>query len=113
MKYQDPYANADAVAAMVGPEYGQDIVDTYYSDERMKTCEDEKQTWSFKADGDPAMTAKKGDDSDYLVKGTITITEEGNSHIDTRPFSLLVTINHNANGFPQVLNIVEQKGDEK
>jgi len=26
---------------------------------------------------------------------------------------LLVTINHNANGFPQVLNIVEQKGDEK
>ena len=108
MKYQDPYANADAVAAMVGPLYGQDIVDTYYSDERMKTCQDEKQTWTFKAEGDPAMTAKKGDDSDYLVKGTLTITEEGNSHIDTRSVSFLVTINHNANGFPEVKDIVEQ-----
>ena len=113
MKYQDPYANADAVAAMVGPLYGQDIVDTYYSDERMKTCQDEKQTWTFKAEGDPAMTAKKGDDSDYLVKGTLTITEEGNSHIDTRSVSFLVTINHNANGFPEVKDIVEQNMGNK
>jgi hypothetical protein len=113
MKYQDPYANADAVAAMVGPLYGQDIVDTYYSDERMKTCQDEKQTWTFKTEGDPAMTAKKGDDSDYLVKGTLTITEEGNSHIDTRSVSFLVTINHNANGFPEVKDIVEQNMGNK
>jgi hypothetical protein len=113
LSYKDPYADEDAVIAMLGPENGQDIVDSYYSDERMKKVQESKQTLSFKADGDPVMTAQRGQEKDFLVKGTFTIHEEGYSYLDNRPYSLLVTISHNAKGYPQVKDIVEQKVKEK
>jgi hypothetical protein len=113
LSYKDPYADEDAVIAMLGPENGQDIVDSYYSDERMKKVQESKQTLSFKADGDPVMTAQRGQEKDFLVKGTFTIHEEGYSYLDNRPYSLLVTISHNAKGYPHVKDIVEQKVKEK
>ncbi len=58
IKYQDPYFNSDAVAAMLTTDNGQDIVDGYYAEDRMKRIEDDKETWAFKADGDPVLTAK-------------------------------------------------------
>ena len=113
LSYKDPYADEDAVIAMLGPENGQDIVDSYYSDERMKKVQESKQTLSFKAEGDPVMTAQRGQEKDFLVKGTFTIHEEGYSYLDNRPYSLLVTISHNHKGYPQVKDIVEQKVEEK
>jgi len=44
------------VAAMLTTDNGQDIVDGYYAEDRMKRIEDDKETWTFKAEGDPVLT---------------------------------------------------------
>jgi hypothetical protein len=113
IKYQDPYFNSDAVAAMLTTDNGQDIVDGYYAEDRMKRIEDGKETWTFKEDGDPVLTAKKGDDSDFLVKGSYSISVVGQSYVDVRPFSAIVTNCHDRKGFPQVKDIQVQKVEEK
>jgi hypothetical protein len=113
IKYQDPYFNSDAVAAMLTTDNGQDIVDGYYAEDRMKRIEDDKETWTFKEDGDPVLTGKKGDDSDFLVKGSYSISVVGQSYVDVRPFSAIVTICHDRKGFPQVKDIQVQKQPEK
>lgn len=113
MKYQDPYADADAVAAMLGGPHGQEIADTYYSKERIKKIQDEKQTWAFESEPVPLLTLTKDGEEDFQVKGALVITWEGQDLIDRRDLTLLVTIGHDAQGRPEVRDIIEVSSEEK
>jgi len=106
-QYQDPYANADSVTAMLGGSHGQEIVDNYYSEERIKKIQDEKETFAFEPAPNPLLTLTKDGEEDFRVTGVLTITEEGQSHIDRRDLVLLVTIGHDAQGRPEVRDIIE------
>lgn len=107
LKYQDPYANMDAVAAMISPPNSQEILNDYYSKEKITKLQDEKQTCTFAPDPNPYMPYSKDGESDFAVKGILTTTSEGQTQIVHHDLEVLVTIGFNSKGRPEVREVIE------